>query len=73
MEWLGKIFNAIRGFFSRKNISIESNKDTRKNIIKGDNNGIVVNGDMKVGSAIKVSEEEPEDQDEEDMWLKIIK
>ena len=83
MEILKKIWDAISGFFGGSDISLKVENEVRKNIIKGENNGPIINGDVdksivtgsysnvRVGADIQVSEEEPLDQEQGGLWLKL--
>lgn len=84
MEFLKKIWDAISGLFGGSDISLKSKKEVRKNVIKGENNGPIINGNVdksivtgshsnvRVGADIQVSKEEPSDQEEGGLWLREV-
>lgn len=84
MELLKKIWDAISNLFSGNDISTKTEKNVRKNIVRGSVNGpqfqgnvknyIIAsdNSNVKVGPDIRVSKEEPTDQDAGDIWFEEI-
>lgn len=82
LSLLKKVWDKISEFFGGGDMSVNTKKDIQKNTVKGDNNGSIIQGDVnnsiiaepgssvKIGADIKISREEPTDQETDGIWLK---